>query len=411
MNFYKTIFCVICILIFNQSNAQVHPGSYNTDSLQQLLKIMKNTFKTPEGFEDLEDIPGIPQFLPFIDSNSEEQKNYSEVLKNLNAALKTRKEHGDKKGMAQSYLNLGNLNIKMDHPSEAWQNLQKGVEIAKELEDKNSLAKAYGNLSLLDERQGNYKQAYEYYKLYTLYRDSVENIEISKKFLQAQLKHDYEIKEANAREAQAKKDAAIKRTRNIQYLVIVSLGVIILAGLVLVFIQHRNNKQKQKANQLLQLQNEKVESTLSELKSTQAQLIQSEKMASLGELTAGIAHEIQNPLNFVNNFSEVNKELLLELKEEVNNGNIEEVKTIANSVIDNEEKIYHHGKRADAIVKGMLQHSRAGKGQKEPTDINALTDEYLRLSYHGLRAKDKSRPLRAGSPRRTGRPTCREGRI
>jgi signal transduction histidine kinase len=113
-------------------------------------------------------------------------------------------------------------------------------------------------------------------------------------------------------------------------------------------------------------------------------------MASLGELTAGIAHEIQNPLNFVNNFSEVSTELLEEVKEEIENGNIEEIKAITEDVIQNLEKILHHGKRADGIVKGMLQHSRGSSGQKEPTDINALADEYLRLSYHGLRAKDKS---------------------
>jgi C4-dicarboxylate-specific signal transduction histidine kinase len=113
-------------------------------------------------------------------------------------------------------------------------------------------------------------------------------------------------------------------------------------------------------------------------------------MASLGELTAGIAHEIQNPLNFVNNFSDVNKELLVELKEEAEKGNIKEIKAIANDVINNEEKINHHGKRADAIVKGMLQHSRTTSGEKEPTDINKLADEYLKLAYQGLRARDKS---------------------
>jgi signal transduction histidine kinase len=113
-------------------------------------------------------------------------------------------------------------------------------------------------------------------------------------------------------------------------------------------------------------------------------------MASLGELTAGIAHEIQNPLNFVNNFSDVNKELLTELKDEIKKGNTDEASAIASDVIDNEEKINHHGKRADAIVKGMLQHSKQTKGIKEPTDINALCDEYLRLAYHGMRAKDKS---------------------
>jgi len=136
--------------------------------------------------------------------------------------------------------------------------------------------------------------------------------------------------------------------------------------------------------------NQALQASLEELKAAQAQLIQAEKMASLGELTAGIAHEIQNPLNFVNNFSEVSKELLDELKEEIDNNDYEEVRAIANDVISNLEKINHHGKRADGIVKGMLQHSRKSEGEKELTDINALVDEYLRLAYHGLRAKDKS---------------------
>ncbi len=133
-----------------------------------------------------------------------------------------------------------------------------------------------------------------------------------------------------------------------------------------------------------------VDNALSELKATQSQLIQSEKMASLGELTAGIAHEIQNPLNFVNNFSEVNTELIAEMKAELVAGHHDQAITLANDISENEQKINHHGKRADAIVKGMLQHSRSSSGVKEPTDINALADEYLRLAYHGLRAKDKS---------------------
>jgi len=134
----------------------------------------------------------------------------------------------------------------------------------------------------------------------------------------------------------------------------------------------------------------KLEQTHETLKATQSQLIYSEKMASLGELTAGIAHEIQNPLNFVNNFSEVNDELIKELKAEADKGNLDQVKTIAGDIESNSEKINHHGKRADAIVKGMLQHSRVSSGQKELTDINALCDEYMRLAYHGLQAKDKS---------------------
>ncbi|MBI1342043.1 MAG: tetratricopeptide repeat protein [Terrimonas sp.] len=163
------------------------------------------------------------------------------------------------------------------------------------------------------------------------------------------------------------------------YSLLAGLGIILIITLLLL----RNNRQKKRSNRIL-------ENTLSDLKNTQSQLVHSEKMASLGELTAGIAHEIQNPLNFVNNFSEVNKELLMEIKEEIDKGNFEVVRNIAKDAIENEDKIIHHGKRADAIVKGMLQHSRSSSGTKEPTDINALVDEYLRLAYHGLRAKDKS---------------------
>ena len=149
----------------------------------------------------------------------------------------------------------------------------------------------------------------------------------------------------------------------------------------------RRNKELEK--QVFERTQELNES-LETLKAAQQQLIQSEKMASLGEFTAGIAHEIQNPLNFVNNFSEVSNELLDEMKAELTMGNEQEAIIIADDVKQNLEKILHHGQRADAIVKGMLQHSRSSTGKKEPTDINALADEYLRLSYHGLKAKDKS---------------------
>ena len=150
---------------------------------------------------------------------------------------------------------------------------------------------------------------------------------------------------------------------------------------------------KQRNAELQKLVKEKtadLEKTLDDLKTTQAQLIHAEKMASLGELTAGIAHEIQNPLNFVNNFSEVSVDLIEEMDDEMLTGNIEEVKAIATDLKQNLKKIELHGKRASFIVKGMLDHSRADSGDRVPTDINILADEFLRLSYHGLRAKDKS---------------------
>jgi len=225
----------------------------------------------------------------------------------------------------------------------------------------------------------NPKEALRYYKIAASAKDSLfgaGNIQTIQTIITRENERQKEVEAANA----------AYRNRLKQYSLLTGLGVFFVIAILL----YRNNRQKQKANLLLQQQKEKVESTLTELKSTQAQLIQSEKMASLGELTAGIAHEIQNPLNFVNNFSEVNAELIDELEQEIKKGNFDDIKIIAKDLKDNEQKILHHGKRADAIVKGMLQHSRVSTGQKEPTDINRLADEYLRLSYHGMRAKDKS---------------------
>src|SRR5688572_3852614 len=216
------------------------------------------------------------------------------------------------------------------------------------------------------------KAAIKYYQIASAAKDSLYGVQKVQQLQSATMKE-----QERQNELEAAQLAYQNKMR--QWALLGGVGAFIIIALIL----YRNNRQKHKTNKVL-------ETTLNNLKATQSQLIQSEKMASLGELTAGIAHEIQNPLNFVNNFSEVNKELIGEMKGEIGKGNMEEVKLIANDIEANEEKINHHGKRADAIVKTMLQHSQASSGKKEPTDINALTDEYLRLAYHGLRAKDNS---------------------
>ena len=237
-----------------------------------------------------------------------------------------------------------------------------------------NLGSVYENIYLSYKINNQFDSAFKYQGLALVVKDSLAKVRITNLAEFQKLTYNEQLRLQNL-----EKEKVIYENKVRTYFMLAGIGFLLLLAIIF----YRNNRQKQKSNTLL-------ETTIHNLKSTQAQLIQSEKMASLGELTSGIAHEIQNPLNFVNNFSDVNRELLLDLKDEAGKGNIEEVNKIAIDVINNEEKINHHGKRADAIVKGMLQHSRSRTGAKELTDINALADEYLRLTYHGFRAKDNS---------------------
>ncbi|MDB5278360.1 MAG: hypothetical protein JWR61_3315 [Ferruginibacter sp.] len=279
-------------------------------------------------------------------------------------------------GLSGVYLEYGKLYLKNNQPDSALYYTLKCVALAQSIPNESLVAKGYTQLSLIYELQKNTLAALDYLKKGKFLSDSINDASVSK-ITQFQ-NVDFE--------EQTRLNKIVEEQAGFQNkLILIGLFGSLVIFILLAIFQNRNSRQRQKANAIL-------EKTLRDLRSTQSQLIQSEKMASLGELTAGIAHEIQNPLNFVNNFSEVNKELLEELKAErlkpKADGDLQN--ELINDIISNEEKINHHGKRADAIVKGMLQHSGSSSGIKDPTDINALCDEYLRLSYHGLRAKDKS---------------------
>lgn len=258
---------------------------------------------------------------------------------------------------------------------------------------KEQAADASYKLSTLYEKTGQYKQALHYHQQYIAYRDSINNISTVQKM--ADLRTDFEVsqKQAEVNRLSEQKKSERKLT--------ISLGIISVLAIIILGILFKYYRNKQHAVQVLQMQKQqteeqkaKAENALEVLQVTQKQLVQSAKMVSLGELTAGIAHEIQNPLNFVNNFSELSIDLLDELKDatvqQLPASKKADAEEIMKVLTDNLKKINDHGKRADSIVKGMLQHSQASTGNKEMADINNLADEYLRLSYQGHRAKDKS---------------------
>ncbi len=294
------------------------------------------------------------------------------ALQSYRMALRSAKEQNTNSLFAESLLLLGNYHLKVSNYDSARYYLTASVVVNRTAGNPIRTIDAYHGLSSMYKKIHKSDSALSYLEMATTLKDSLLGQEKMRQLQNIQLGEEL-------RKQELAKEIIMAKNRFNLYAVSTGTGIILLVA----FLLYRNNRQKQKANTVLA-------ATLTNLKSTQSQLIQSEKMASLGELTAGIAHEIQNPLNFVNNFSEVNSELITELKEAATRGNLDLVRSIATAIAENENKIVSHGKRADAIVKGMLQHSRKSTGQKELTDINALCDEYLRLAYHGLLAKDKS---------------------
>ncbi len=301
------------------------------------------------------------------------------ALKHLRDAATLSIANDDSQMLSESYLSTARLYHKGKQQDSAEYYAQKALDVAAAGKFEQDILNAGKVLYAYYDEDKNLPMAYKYFRLATAAKDSIYSQDRVKQLLTL----DFEEKQHQQEIA-----AAQEQYRDKVRMYTLIGGLVVLLLLVIVF--WRNSSQRKRANQLLQKQKEEIQNTLGELRTTQNQLVQSAKMASLGEMTAGIAHEIQNPLNFVNNFSDVNDEMLTELKEALKTGNTQEALTIANDVQENEKKIRHHGKRADFIVKGMLEHSRTSTGEKQVTNINLLADEFLKLSYHGLRAKDKN---------------------
>ena len=288
------------------------------------------------------------------------------------------------KTLSQTHLHTGQLDSALYYGL-------KCLQYARKEGDKQFLRDANETLAEVYAAQKDYADAYRYQSEFMALKDSLNNEDVTRRTTATQFTFEMDKQKSQIaflhKTKQLQEQAARQQKILIIFLVATLLMLAVLATVLLL-----NNRQKQKANRLLTDQRDQTQQALTELKATQQQLVQKEKMASLGELTAGIAHEIQNPLNFVNNFSEVSTELVDELEDEYQKASPDKglEAELLSDLKQNLQKITQHGQRASSIVKGMLEHSRSSTGEVQPTDLNALADEYLRLAYHGQRAKDKN---------------------
>jgi two-component system NtrC family sensor kinase len=381
---------------FRQAHQNIAPEKYGIHFLE-LLCLNKEYDSAKYYYKviiaDTSDERKLRFYLGSIGNYYYMQKEYATALSTFLRFLNYSKKFNDGNQTMYALIGIAKTHLALQNYFGALTYAQQSLDFARRAGSKRVIQDALQIIyNVYDHRQQT-DSAYSYYKQYTVMKDSLLNNQITGKLTAFRSKQKSEQQIALLNKEKEIQVIQLQK-QSLQNKMLIGGALVFL---LVAFILWRNNRHKQRAYELIQLQKKeteiqktKAEQTLDELKSTQSQLIQSEKMASLGELTAGIAHEIQNPLNFVNNFSEVSIELVTEMKQELQAGNKSEAIAIAGDISDNLEKVVHHGKRADSIVKGMLQHSRTSNGQKEMTDINMLADEYLRLSYQGLRAKKKS---------------------
>jgi signal transduction histidine kinase len=300
-------------------------------------------------------------------------------------ALRLSRQNGYGTSVCKALIALSRVQLKRNELKEALADGLEGLAIAGEMGQTQLQRDASQVLAEIYERLGDGNQAVRYFRMYKQYADSINNLETQRAAVTAQANRVFSQKELEFQ----------RQSLQQRWIIFTAFaGLFSLGAIALIVNRNRRTLNRaytdlQQKNEVIATQKSKAELMLQQLQSAQAKLVQTEKMASLGELTAGIAHEIQNPLNFVNNFSDVNQEMLDELQQALRNGDIKEASQLADDIRENEAKINTHGKRADNIVKSMLLHSRGNTGVKEATDLNKLVDEYVRLAYHGYRARQK----------------------